>query len=219
MTDRRRPLLAALAAVAALTLAAGCTDEAEPAADADSQQVIAPAGPGEPARTISPEEAREAAQEGTEPNAADFRFMRMMIEHHEQALVMAELVDDRADEESVRRLADRITAGQNGEIAAMEAWLTRNAGAAADEDREGHGSHDSEDMPGMATPEQLEALEAAEGAEFDTLFLDLMIAHHQGAVTMTTEALTTGNDGPAQQLANDMLADQSIEIDRMEAMR
>ncbi|MDT0321331.1 DUF305 domain-containing protein [Streptomyces millisiae] len=219
MTDRRRPLLAALAAVAALTLAAGCTDEAEPAADADSQQVIAPAGPGEPARTISPEEAREAAQEGTEPNAADFRFMRMMIEHHEQALTMAELVDDRSDEESVRRLADRITAGQNGEIAAMEAWLTRNAGAAADEDREGHGGHDSEDMPGMATPEQLEALEAAEGAEFDALFLDLMIAHHQGAVTMTTEALTTGNDGPAQQLANDMLADQSVEIDRMEAMR
>ncbi|TDC25048.1 DUF305 domain-containing protein [Streptomyces sp. 8K308] len=210
-----------MAAAAVLTLAAGCTGEAEPAADADAetQQVIAPAGPGEPARTISPEEAREAAQEGSEPNAADFRFMRMMIEHHEQALVMAELVDDRTREESVRRLADRITAAQNGEIAAMEAWLTRNAGAAADEDREGHGGHGAGAMPGMATAEQLEALEAAEGADFDALFLDLMIAHHQGAVTMATDALTQGNDGLAQQLANDVMAEQSVEIDRMEAMR
>ncbi|GAB2885653.1 DUF305 domain-containing protein [Streptomyces mayteni] len=221
MTERRGSLFAALAATAVLALAAGCTGDAESTDDADGASVIAPGAPGEPARTLSPEEAREVAREGAEPNAADFDFMRMMIGHHEQALVMAELVDERTTDDAVRRLAERVTAAQTGEIAAMEAWLARNAGAAADENRDGagdHGDHGASEMPGMATPEQLESLEGAEGADFDGRFLELMITHHEGAVTMATDALTTGNDGQAQQLANDVLAEQTVEIGRMRAM-
>ncbi|MGV0094925.1 DUF305 domain-containing protein [Streptomyces californicus] len=205
----------ATAAVAAVLALGGCDggggDGASDAARDTGPGVVAPGRPGEPARTLSAEEAaREAG--GDTANSADFRYARMMIQHHAQALVMTGLVPDRASADAVKRLAERISAGQKPEIGAMEGWLKKNYGGR----REQH--HDHGGMPGMATEAQLKKLRAAEGGAFDRLFLELMVTHHQGAITMATEALTEGNDVFVEEMASDVVAQQTVEIDRMRGL-
>ncbi|MFJ8884923.1 DUF305 domain-containing protein [Streptomyces sp. NPDC102402] len=212
-SGRATALLAALAA-AVLTLG-GCDggsggDGVETGADA-GPPVLAPGKPGEPARTLSAEEAAKAAGDDT-PNSADFRYARMMIEHHEQALVLTALVPGRGSSTSVGRLAKRISAAQKPEIGAMEGWLKNNGGDEREE------THDHDAMPGMATDKQIEQLRGERGKAFDRLFLELMITHHQGAVTMATEALADGNNVLVEEMANDVVAQQTVEIDRMRGL-
>ncbi|MEV7639824.1 DUF305 domain-containing protein [Streptomyces rubiginosohelvolus] len=210
----RSTALAAAAIAAALVLGACDADSGDgtsgKAKDA-GPGVVAPGRPGEPARTLSAEEAREETGQDT-ANSADFRYAQMMIEHHAQALVMTELAPERASQSTVKRLAERIAAGQKPEIGAMEGWLKRNGG----DKRKQH--HDHSGMPGMATEAQLKELRGAEGKAFDKLFLELMITHHQGAITMATEALTEGNDIFVEEMASDVVAQQTVEIDRMRGM-
>lgn len=203
------------AAVVAAVLALGGCDgdgEAKPAAGKDAgPKVVAPGRPGEPARKLTAEEAAKEASRDT-ANSADFRYAQMMIQHHSQALVMTELAPDRASATTVKRLAERISAGQKPEIGAMEGWLKKNGG----EDRKQ--PHDHAGMPGMATEAQLKELRAAKGKAFDELFLELMITHHQGAITMATEALSEGNDVFVEEMASDVVAQQTVEINRMRAL-
>lgn len=208
--------VALLTALAASVLAlGGCDgdsgDEGAKAGADKGYSVVAPGKPGEPARTLSPEEAQKAVGDDS-PNSADFRYARMMIEHHEQALVLTGLVPGRASSTSVERLAKRISAAQKPEIGAMEGWLKNNGGDGREE------THDHAAMPGMATAEQIEELRGARGKAFDRLFLELMITHHQGAVTMATEALADGNNVLVEEMANDVVAQQTVEIDRMRSL-
>lgn len=208
---------AAVAAAAVAVLALGaCESGSEGPAKADGAagpSVVAPGKPGEPARTLSAEEAAKAAPDDS-PNSADFGYTRMMIEHHEQALVMTALVPDRADSAQVTRLAERIAAAQGPEIDAMRGWLKNNGG---DKKTDEHG-HDHGTMPGMATDAQLKQLREAEGRPFDELFLKLMITHHQGAVTMAADVLSEGNNIQVEEMANDVIAQQTAEIGRMRDM-
>ncbi|WP_432215364.1 DUF305 domain-containing protein [Streptomyces lydicus] len=114
----------------------------------------------------------------------------------------------------VRRLAERIAAAQGPEIGAMEGWLSSHG---APRTAEGHQHHGA--MPGMATDAQLDRLRSARGAGFDALFLRLMIAHHRGAVSMATDALSGGRDTLVAEMANDVIAQQSAEVGRMERLR
>ncbi|MEW1720503.1 DUF305 domain-containing protein [Streptomyces sp. NPDC093109] len=173
--------------------------------------MIAPGAPGEPAKTLSAEEAEKARPDNT-PNSADFAYARMMIVHHGQALEMTDLVQKRADSDAVKRLSARIAAAQKPEIGAMEGWLESNGGA-KEENGHQHGT-----MPGMATEAQLTRLRAAKGTAFDELFLTLMITHHQGAVTMATDAISDGRNVQIADMAKDVIAQQSIEMDRMRGM-
>lgn len=214
-STRPRATVLAAAVVAAVLALGGCDgdgDATKPAAGKDTGPgVVAPGRPGEPARTLTPEEAAKEASRDT-ANSADFRYAQMMIEHHAQALVMTELALDRASATPVKRLAERISAGQKPEIGAMEGWLKKNGG----EDRKQ--PHDHDGMPGMATEAQLKELRAAKGKAFDELFLELMITHHQGAITMATEALSEGNDVFVEEMASDVVAQQTVEINRMRTM-
>ncbi|MFJ4922983.1 DUF305 domain-containing protein [Streptomyces sp. NPDC088725] len=173
--------------------------------------VVAPGKPGEPARTLSPEEAVKAAPDNT-PNSADITYAQMMITHHGQALELTALAPDRAASEAVKRLAERITATQKPEIGAMEAWLKSNG---SPKNQQGH---DHGMMPGMATAGELAHLRAAKGADFDALFLELMIAHHQGAITMATDVLSEGNNVQIEEMATDVIAQQTAEMSRMRSM-
>ncbi|WP_413092931.1 DUF305 domain-containing protein [Streptomyces nitrosporeus] len=209
----RRGLVALGALTAAALLLSSCDgDGPDSGARADrGPAVVAPGRPGEPARTLSPGEAvKEAGNDS--PNSADFRYARMMIAHHEQAVVLTSLVPDRASSATVKALSARIAAGQRPEIGAMQGWLTNNGGDGREE------AHDHSTMPGMATEAQLERLRAAEGEAFDALFLRLMITHHQGAVTMAAEALSDGNNVQIEEMATDVIAQQTVEIDRMRSL-
>ena len=185
--------------------------------DGDDPRVVQPGAPGEDTEELDDEEA--AAVTVPEHVPADTLFMHDMILHHQQALDMAALVEERTDRDDLPVLAERITLSQEAEIELIEEWLTdRDEGVPDEDERSDHSQH--EGMPGMATEVQLEGLEAAEGPAFDRLFLDLMIAHHQGAVTMVENlyAAGAGLEPAADQLARSVEADQNIEIRRMQEL-
>nr|WP_239149337.1 DUF305 domain-containing protein [Streptomyces sp. SID12501] len=204
-------------AVLALTLALGaCDSDSSPDADAGSVKatgpsVIAPGLPGEAARTLTPEEAKAQLPDDS-PNSADISYARRMIEHHAQAIEITELVPKRAESTPVKLLAERIAAAQGPEIAAMQGWLEDNG---SDDKPTGH-THEA--MPGMATEAQLATLRTAEGKAFDKLFLTLMITHHEGAVAMATEVKGQGNNVRIEEMADDVIAQQTAEINRMRGM-
>ncbi|MER6493773.1 MULTISPECIES: DUF305 domain-containing protein [Streptomyces] len=203
---------AVLAAVAALALA-GCDSDADPkSASATGPSVLVPGKPGEANRTLSAQDAEEQRADDDTPNSADVSYARMMITHHAQALDMTELVPQRAESAQLKALAERIQAAQGPEIEAMRAWLKQHGKS---EKSDGH-LHTA--MPGMATASQLKNLRAAKGKAFDELFLTLMITHHQGAITMATEVKGQGNNIRIEEMADDVVAQQTSEINRMRDM-
>ncbi|WTL29027.1 DUF305 domain-containing protein [Streptomyces sp. NBC_01498] len=215
-----RPVVTATALAALLTLGAcesGDDDAKSASAGKPAGHVVAPGKPGEKSRTLSPEEAKKELPDNT-PNASDYNYATMMIQHHSQALVMTELAPDRAASGQVKRLAERIAASQKPEIGAMEGWLDLNGGEEKAKKEGGHHDHDSMAMPGMATEAQLAKLRAAKGKAFDTLFIDLMVTHHQGAVTMATDALSSSNNVQLEEMANEVIAQQTSEINRMRSL-
>lgn len=145
---------------------------------------------------------------------ADVRFVQGMIVHHAQALEMTRLVPDRTESESLRRLAGRIEVSQKDEIAIMERWLQRRGETVT------AGDHHGSLMPGMLTGEELARLAAATADEFDRLFLELMIRHHEGALVMVADLFSSGGGQEAEifQLASHVDADQRAEIARMRGM-
>ncbi len=172
--------------------------------------------------------------------------MRMMIHHHAQAVEMTALVPDRTRREDMLLLAQRIQAAQADEIRWMEQWLKRRGeplSHEADEVHAGHQAHGGHDrhgghdhlptppaptvrvehpgMPGMLSREELDRLATAQGAEFDRLFLESMIHHHEGAIVMVRELFASeegGQDGETYEFAAHVESDQRMEIDRMRSM-
>lgn len=215
----RRSVVATAVTAAVLTLGACESDSGAPAKakGGEGPSVVAPGKPGEPARTLSAEEAAKAVPDDS-PNAADFGYAQMMIKHHSQALTMTALAPDRAGSMQVKRLAERIAAAQKPEIAAMQGWLKSNGGEEGKGAGKGGHDHSGDAMPGMATKAQLTQLRGAKGKAFDELFLKLMITHHQGAITMATDALSEGNNVLIEEMAGDVIAQQTIEIGRMRSM-
>lgn len=198
----------------------------------DDVTVLVPGGPGDEASTGAPGEVEVPAPPA--PNDADLEFLAMMVPHHAQAVEMAELADRYATSRPVRALADRIRAAQGPEIVLMSSLL-EEAGAQAHGDHEGHdmgegeemegmddldgmegmGEMDMSGMPGMLTSTQLDALARARGRAFDRMFLQRMIQHHEGALTMAGTVAVDGVDLRVSELAADITLGQTAEIDRM----
>jgi uncharacterized protein (DUF305 family) len=201
------------AALAAGVVLAGGGGDGEGGSSSDRARTVQPGAPGEQPDVLTDEEAADV--DAPEATAADTTFMQDMVVHHRQALDMAALVEDRTDREDLHVLAERITLSQEAEIELLTGWLTdRGEDVPAEgEDHEHHGS-----MPGMATADQLDALEAARDADFDRTFLELMIAHNQGAVTMVQDLYEAGGglETEADRVARSIDSDQTIEIGRMQ---
>ncbi|MBN0040599.1 DUF305 domain-containing protein [Cellulosimicrobium cellulans] len=205
--------------------AAACTPDPAPT-PTPSSVVVQPGRPGEEATTVAPEDYGATPEEGSW-NQADAAFVTGMIEHHLQALEIAALAPDRAGSDAVRSFAERVTAAQGPEVHALASWLQARDLAVpdgVDDDggtgprapgggaggHEGHGAG-----AGMLSDEQLAAIEAASGAEFDRLFLEGMIQHHEGALAMVDVVLVEGQDLFANEIAAETAAGQGGEIDRM----
>lgn len=155
------------------------------------------------------------------PTPADIAFMRDMIGHHAQALVMARLLPGRSERADLGILAERIIVSQQDEIDIMRQWLRDQGAPVPDTAAHDHAGMAMPSMPGMATPEQLKALEAKRGVEFEREFLTLMITHHTGAITMVERLFAThgaGQDDFIFKFASDVAADQESEIARMRSI-
>lgn len=200
---------AASAVALALTLAAcgNPQDQSEPAATGTT----APA----PTRSETTASSGELEVEQTH-NDADTMFAQMMIVHHEGAIEMADLAAERASSQDVRSLAEGIAAAQGPEIEQMTSWLEAwGEDTTPMEDMAGHGGTD---MDGMSQDEAMDNLEGLSGSEFDRRFLQLMIAHHEGAVTMAEDELSDGQNPQTRDLAQRIIADQQAEIAEMEQL-
>lgn len=149
-------------------------------------------------------------------NSADVMFAQMMIPHHEQAVVMADLADGRAADPMIVDLAREIRAAQDPEIELMASWLEQWGMPLMSSD-EAMGAHGSHGMAGMLTSAQLEELAAVDGAEFDAMFAQYMIEHHQGAVQMARDVLTANPTAEVAALAREIIVTQEKEIVQMQA--
>ena len=211
---RRSPLNSFPTLLAATTLTAALSA----ASAAAAVPIVQPGAPGEPPRALSAQEAIEVAD--TSYSRDDVRFMQDMIPHHAQAVQMAELVAERTNNPDIIDIAGRINAAQADEIAFMRGWLEERGERAPVPSHVEH-THMSHEMMGMATPEQMAELEASGSTDFDRLFLQLMIPHHEGAVSMVDDLLDqpgAAYDPVLFEFTSDIVNDQTTEIEIMNGL-
>jgi len=182
--------------------------------------VVQPGAPGKPTRVLPPTTKGKLPPVST----ADVQFMQGMITHHAQAVEMTALIESRTENKDVRSLGARISHSQADEIAFMKRWLASRGqpvSDAAHDMRKHHKNMSHELMPGMLSSEQMEALRKAKGEEFDRLFLEGMIQHHGGALTMVKDLFDTAGAGQEAELFNfatDVDSGQRAEIRIMQNM-
>jgi len=204
--------------VAVLVIAAAAGAACRSAGQVDARPpIVQPGAPGQPSHVIGAAQARDLSQ--VQYTGADIKFMQGMIGHHAQAVEMVALVPSRTASDDVRKLALRIDVSQKDEMQMMREWL--QARGQQIPDARAHHMMGTTLMPGMLTPEEMEHLAAATGTAFDRLFLEGMIKHHSGAITMVHDLFATDGAGQTPEIfsyASDVDADQRMEIDRMGSM-
>ncbi|MFF9349414.1 DUF305 domain-containing protein [Streptomyces sp. NPDC014734] len=176
-------------------------------------------GPSAPGTDHGAPRATVSAAPGGAFGDADVEFAQQMIPHHRQAVEMAELADGRAADPEIKELASAVKKAQDPEISTMTGWLKawgEPLPAASMGDMPGmHHGPDGAGMPGMMSGEDMSGLEAAEGKDFDKKFARLMIAHHEGAVTMAEKERKDGRNAEAKKLAGAVITAQTAEIEQM----
>jgi uncharacterized protein (DUF305 family) len=208
----KRAVLTGAGAVAAMVIAAGCSDGG--------------AGTGHSAgQGSSASSSVTAAPSGQDHNDADVMFVHHMIPHHQQAIEMSDVIlGKRGIDPRVTELATEIKGAQGPEIQQMQDWLGQwgnppmpsMAGSGGDSGHEMDGM--SGDGMGMMSDEQMTALRSAEGVEASRSFLIGMIKHHEGAIDMAQNEIGNGRFQPAVQLARAIVKSQQQEIDTMKGI-
>jgi uncharacterized protein (DUF305 family) len=167
-----------------------------------------PPAPATPGPTVAAAPADPAA----EHNDTDIRFAQMMVPHHQQALAMADVALERAQDPEVKALAEQIRAAQDPEIATLNGFLQR-WGIPPVEGGMDHSGMDH--SSGMMSQGDMDSLGAAGGAAFDRMFLEMMIKHHEGAVAESQREVADGANAQAKELAEQIISGQTAEIERM----
>lgn len=144
-------------------------------------------------------------------SGSDIMFAQMMIPHHQQAVDMGTLAETRALSPEVKALAAKIKAEQAPEIVQMKGWLSDSNSSMEMGHDMGHG------MGGMLSESDMKALENATGAAFDKLYLEGMIAHHEGAIHMAQMVIDSSND-EARALGEAIVSSQTEQIAYMKTL-
>ena len=165
----------------------------------------------------------------TEHNDADVAFASDMIQHHAQALAMVDLTMDRPLDPEVEALAEDVRTAQAPEIETLAGWLTDwdeqipetirdhvNAGHGAGDLSDSMRDLDHGDMPGMMSADDIDALENTSDTEFQEMWLEMMMEHHEGAIEMAKSEQEDGRYKPAVDLAGDIVDSQSQEVATMQ---
>ncbi|WP_103384349.1 DUF305 domain-containing protein [Pseudonocardia dioxanivorans] len=212
-----KSVLIMLVAAATAVLVAGCSDSTGSAA----------------AASTTPSAAATSAAASAAHNAADTAFVQGMIPHHTQAVQMAEMAAQRASNGQVKQLATRIQQAQGPEIEQMRGFLatwgepetssTAMSGSMGGMDHSTMGKGTStmptpQGMSGMMTDQQMQQLGQLSGADFDRMFLQMMIEHHNGAIDMSRTELANGQSPDAKALAQRIIDAQQAEIAEMQSL-
>jgi len=204
--------------VTLITLLGGLLMPSVSMSDISDVPILQPGAPGNATREIDAETAVAIANSSY--TVADVDFMQDMIIHHHQALLMAILAAPSTNNQAILDLAGRIDVSQADEISFMQDWLGEREEQVPDPTAE-HSEHTHHNMMGMATPEQMTQLAESKSTDFDRLFLQLMITHHDGAVKMVEELREQPGstyDPLLNEFASDVTNDQAVEIERMNAL-
>ena len=169
----------------------------------------------------SPSTTATLEQSASAHNKQDISFVQQMIPHHRQAVTMSDLAAKQASSNEVRSLAARIRAAQQPEIDKMQGWLTA-WGAAGEDSHSGHDSGAMDDSKsaghGMMTDRQMQDLEKSRGADFDRMFLTMMVEHHKGAIAMADDQSKKGQNSDAKAMATDIRDSQQKEVSEMQGL-
>lgn len=171
----------------------------------------------------SPDPTTHTAANGDEFNDADVAFVTDMIPHHAQATEMVNMARGHDLDPEVQQIADSILAIQTREIEAMVDWLNAwdqpvPATAQDHAHADGEAAEMDADMPGMMGEEEMADLEAAHGGEFQTMWLEMMIEHHEGALEMARTEIEDGAFPDTVRMAKDIESSQAAEIKKMQAL-
>lgn len=203
----RLPIAAAL--LACCTVLTGCSDDAETA----------------------PSPAVHTADNGDVFNDADAEFAADLVQHHAMALTLVDLTRAASVSADVAALADEILSTESLEIETLTDWLAAWDVPAPETVRDhanaGHGDHHEQtyddvpgaDLPGMPSGADLTELAALRGPEFEQRWVDLMIAHHEGAIEIARRQLDDGTYAPALDLARSVEETQQAQVERMKALQ
>ena len=189
------------------------------AVEENNPTIIQPGAPGESSKNLDPKIASNIAD--TSYIKADVDFLQGMIVHHDQAIVMAAMANKRTNNKTIVDLAKRIDVSQEDEINFMESWLAERNEKITGKRKSHHMESDMHahmQMVGMASPQQLKNLSKSKSTDFDRLFLQLMIAHHDGALEMVRELKKfsgSAYDPLLNEFVSDLVNDQGVEIERM----
>jgi uncharacterized protein (DUF305 family) len=198
---RRKPArrVAAVGVVAAgALLLAACSDK--------SNDTNGMSGMDHGSSLSSPKATARAA----DYNEADVKFAQMMIPHHEQAMEMAKLADGRASDSEIKNIAAKIEKAQDPEITTMKGWLESWGKPTAMGDMPGMNMGD-----GMMSDKDMKELKAMKGTEFDKMFAQMMIEHHNGAISMAKDEQKKGKNTDAVKMAGDIVTGQSAEVKQL----
>jgi len=179
-----------------------------------SVPILQPGSPGEPTKELDPETAIAIANSSY--TAADVEFIQGMIVHHYQAFLMSEMAPERTNNQTILDLAGRIDVSQTDEINFMNNWLSDRGQSIPDPTHQHDHRHHK--MMGMASPEQMKQLDDSDATDFDRLYLNLMIRHHDGAIDMVerlNEFPGSAYDPQLYEFVTDLENDQGVEIERM----
>jgi uncharacterized protein (DUF305 family) len=210
-----KTIVVAAAAAAALTVA-GCSNGASTSSSTSSSPGMSGSMPGMDHGGSSMSTSASAAPNATRSdfNDADVMFLQMMYPHHAQAVDMAKLVPSRSQNQQVITLAQNVENAQGPEMTQMTGLLESFGRPAPAADS----GHTGMDMPGMMSAEQMTSLEGLSGAEFDRMWLQMMIDHHTGAIDMSNTELRDGSNPDAKKMAQAIIANQEAEITQMRGM-
>ena len=191
-------VIAALTAAAAALLLSSCSSQA-PDSHADHSTTETPVITAQPAGY----------------NADDVAFATNMVPHHQQAIELSALVPDHSTNPQLNTLAQQISAAQQPEINVMKVFLVQwNENPDTNSGHAGHGNA----MQGMVDEATMSKLKSLNGAEFDKLWLESMISHHQGAIEMAKAEIANGDNADAKALAQNIVTTQEAEIGQMKQM-
>lgn len=161
-------------------------------------------------------QAAGSAEQGKDFNDADVTFAQMMIPHHEQALAMAKLADGRASDAEVKDIAQKIENAQDPEIKTMKGWLESWGKPTEMESMPGMDHGGSGD--GMMSEADMDELKGMKGTEFDKAFAEMMIEHHNGAISMAKDEQKNGKFADAKKMADDIVKGQSAEVEQLQSI-
>lgn len=216
-----RSVLFYCSAVVIILLAASISPLFSQVTDSNTPVIVRPGAPGQPTKILPPDTKASLPPHSKK----DVEFMQGMIMHHAQAVEMTALIEERTTNKDIRLLGAKISQSQADEMNFMKRWLSVRGESS--EMPKGHNMHggntatDHDTMPGMLSPQQMKALREAKGADFDRLFLEGMIQHHEGALVMVKDLFDTagaGQDAEIFNFSSDVDSGQRAEIEIMRTL-